>query len=406
MTKDEDGDEGAFVRRWREDTPGCRERTHLNNAGAALMPREVLDAVRGHLEREAQIGGYEAADEAAHRVAEVYEALGALIGAPARDVAAVDSATRGVELVLGALELGAGDWIVTSRSDYPSNQIMLMALAERFGVQTVLAEELPEGGIDPESVRCLLRGRRCRLVCLSWVPTNSGLVQAAQAVGEVCAAAGVPYLLDACQCVGQMPIDVGRLRCDFLTASARKFLRGPRAVGFLYVSAAATERGLRPLLPDMRGAEWTAPGRFHLVPGARRFEQWELPYALLLGMGAAARYAAFVGPAGPRRAWDLAAGLRRRLEEAPWARVLDRGADPCAIVTAEIRGWHAEELRDRLRERRINTSAATRASGLLDMDAKAARSVLRISPHYYNTFAEVESCFEALSELAATRAGA
>lgn len=394
-------EEAAAVARWRADTPGCEGRVHLNNAGAALAPAGVLEVVRDHLAREAEIGGYEAADEAAERVAGVYGAIAGLIGGEARNVAVVENATVGTALALSSFDLRPGDRIVTSRSDYPSNQIMYWSLGQRFGVETVIAAERPEGGVDPESVRQLVRDPRCRLVALTWVPTNSGLVQAAAEVGEICASGGVPFLVDACQCVGQMTIDVRRLRCDFLSASARKFMRGPRGIGFLYVSDAALERGAHPLLPDMRGATWTGPAEFRLSPGARRFENWEFSYALVLGMGAAARYSAMVGAAGPARAWRLAAELRARLEAMPWARVLDRGAQRCAIVSAEIRGWDAGELKLRLRERGINTSAASREHGVLDMDAKHAATMLRVSPHYYNTELELDTLLEALAELAA-----
>ncbi|MBV8202044.1 MAG: aminotransferase class V-fold PLP-dependent enzyme, partial [Acidobacteria bacterium] len=335
------------------------------------------------------------------RIAGVYEAVATLIGAAARNVAVVENSTAGLALALSSFDLRPRDKIVTSLSDYPSNQIMYMSLGQRLGVETLTAAELPEGGIDPESVRSLVLDPRCRLVALSWVPTNSGLVQKAHEVGEVCAAAGVPFLVDACQSVGQMAIDVDRLQCDFLVASARKFMRGPRGVGFLYVSDAALERGAQPLFPDMRGATWTGPGQFRLAPGAQRFENWEFPYALVLGMGAAARYATAAGAAGSARAWRLAAELRARLEPMPWARVLDRGFERCAIVSVEVRGWNAEALKLRLRERGINTSAASREHGVLDMDAKHAATTLRISPHYYNTEQELDTLFEALSELAA-----
>ncbi len=382
-------EEAAAVARWRAETPGCEGRVHLNNAGAALAPAVVLEAVRGHLAREAEIGAYEAADEAAERVAGVYEAVAGLIGGAAHNVAVVENATAGTALALSSFDLRPGDRIVTSRTDYPSNQIMYLSLGQRFGVETVIAAERPEGGVD------------CRLVALSWVPTNSGLVQAAAEIGEVCSEAGVPFVLDACQSVGQMTIDVRRLRCDFLSASARKFMRGPRGIGFLYVSDAALERGAHPLLPDMRGATWTGPAEFRLSPGAQRFESWEFSFALVLGMGAAARYSAAVGSAGHARAWRLAAELRARLEAMPWARVLDRGAQRCAIVSAEIRGWDADALKLRLRERGINTSAASREHGVLDMDAKHAATTLRVSPHYYNTERELDTLFEALAELAA-----
>src|SRR5256714_7412717 len=331
--------------RWRRDTPGCRDRIHLNNAGAGLMPRPVLDALTDHLAREAAIGGYEAADEAEPRVRETYALVGRLVGAPDRNIALVENATVAFSQALSAFDFRPGDRIVTTQVDYPSNQLMYLSLARRFGVEIVRAEDLPEGGTDPDSVRRLARDPHTRLVALSWVPTNSGLVQDAHAVGEVCVELGVPYLVDACQTVGQMAVDVNELHCDYLACTARKFLRGPRGIGFLYVSDRMLERGAFPLYVDMRGADWTDPDTFRLADGARRFENWEFAYALVLGLGEAARYALSVGSAGGQRAWALAAELREQLAALPGVRVLDRGRGRCALVTLDVRGHAAGELK-------------------------------------------------------------
>jgi len=389
--------------RWRADTPATSRLVHLNNAGASLMPEPVLAAVTAHLARECEIGGYEASEEEAPHLAAAYEAVAALLGTRAANVAMVENATVAVSQALSAIPFTAGDRLVTSRIDYPSNQIMYLSLAHRLGIEVVQADDLPEGGVDPESVRRLARQPRCRLVSLTWVPTNSGLVQDAHAVGEVCAELGVPYLVDACQSVGQMAVDVARLRCDYLAGTARKFLRGPRGIGFLYVSDRALERGDQPLLPDMRGADWVAPGEYRLAAGARRFENWEFAYALVLGMGEAARYAARVGPAAFTRGRELAARLRSRLAALPGLRVLDRGRDLSALVTAEIAGRDAEEIKLALRQRGINTSVSRRKDGLLDMEAKGAASALRLSPHYFNTEDEVDAATEALAELLGRR---
>src|SRR5213595_1511380 len=386
--------------RWRRDTPGCRDRIHLNNAGAGLMPRPVLDALTDHLAREAAIGGYEAADEAEPRVRETYALVGRLVGAAPRNIALVENATVAFSQALSAFDFRPGDRIVTTRTDYPSNQLMYLSLAQRAGVETVRADDLPEGGVDAESVRRLARDPRTRLVALSWVPTNSGLVQDARAVGEVCAELGVPYVVDACQTVGQMAVDVNALRCDFLAATGRKFLRGPRGIGFLYVSDRMLERGAFPLFLDMRGADWTDPDAFRLADGARRFENWEFAYALIVGLGAAARYALGVGAGGLERARRLAALLRPQLAEIPGVRVLDRGREQCAIVTVDVAGRDAADLKLRLRQRGINASSADRTSGVLDMDQKGASTVLRFSPHYYNTEDELETAVAALAELA------
>ncbi|HYL21438.1 MAG TPA: aminotransferase class V-fold PLP-dependent enzyme [Gemmatimonadales bacterium] len=386
--------------RWRRDTPGCRERIHLNNAGAALMPQPVLDALRRHLEREAAIGGYEAADEAESDLLETYELLGRLVGAAAKNVAIVENATVAFNQAVSAFDFRRGDRIVTTRTDYPSNQLVYLSLAHRAGVETVRAEDRPEGGVDPESVRLFASHPRTRLVALSWVPTNSGLVQDARAVGEVCTELGVPYLIDACQAVGQLAVDVNELQCDFLGGTARKFLRGPRGIGFLYVSDRMLERGAFPLFLDMRGADWTDPDAYRLADGARRFENWEFAYALVAGLREATRYTLDVGAEGQTRARGLAALLRERLAKVRGVRVLDRGRERCAIVTVDVGGREAVGLKLALRQRGINTSSTDRKSGVLDMDDKRASSALRLSPHYYNTEDELDTAVAAIAELA------
>lgn len=392
----------AQLTRWRAETPAASAGlVHLNNAGAALMPAPVVEAIGDHVRLEARCGGYEAADQVKALVADAYEDLGRLIGASARNVAIVENATVGMALALSAYDLKAGDVLLTTRNDYVSNQIMYLSLARRLGIEVIRAEDAPEGGVDPQSVREILRTRRVALTALTWIPTNSGLVQPAEAVGDECAAAGVAYLVDACQAVGQLPIDVQSLRCDFLAGTARKFMRGPRGIGFLYVSDQALAEGRAPLYVDMRGASWVAPDGFRLVDGARRFENWEFACALVLGMGEAARYALKVGvEEGSRRAFELAAYARERLSAIEGIRVLDRGPRLCAIVTAQVGDMDAHEVVRELREWGINTSATTRDDALIDMDAKGAATAVRISPHYYNTRQEIDTAVSALRGLA------
>lgn len=390
--------------RWRADTPGCDRIVHLNNAGAALVPAPVREAIRAHFDLEDAIGGYEASDARAQATEAAVDDLGQLIGTVRRNVAMAQSSTAAFAQALGTFDFAAGDVIVTSLADYASNQIMYLSLSRRLGVEVVRAPDLPEGGVDPAALRELVRRRRPRLVAITWIPTNSGLVQAVAAVGEVCRAAEVTYLVDACQAVGQLPIDVNASGCDYLAASVRKFLRGPRGIGFLYAADRVLAGNAHPLLLDMHGATWTDPDRYEVARDARRFEMYEISYALVLGAGAAARYALDVGIETARdRAWALAAYARERLAELPGVRVLDRGAELCAIATAEPAGRSASEIKLALRARRINTSAAGRSDAVIDMDAKGAASALRISPHYYNTAGEVDAAVEGLREVLGRR---
>jgi selenocysteine lyase/cysteine desulfurase len=364
------------------------------------MPRPVIDAIHEHIRLETEIGGYEAADVRENAIRAVYDDIAALVNARSRNMAIVANATAGFVQSMSAFDFAPGDVIVTSRCDYTSYQIHFLALARRLGVVVRHAPDLPDGGIDPDGVRKMLRRERVRLVHVSWVPTNSGLVQDVAGVGAVCAAEEVPYLVDACQAIGQIPIDVSRLNCDYLSVTARKFLRGPRGIGFLYVSDRALARGDYPLFVDMRGATWVERDRFALADTAQRFEDWEFPYALVLGLGAAARYAATVGvETGGRRAATLAISLRERLAAMDGVRVLDRGRERCAIVTIDVAGRDATELVEAFRARGINTTASLRWYGLIDFTEKGTSSALRLSPHYYNSEAEIDTAVAAMREI-------
>jgi selenocysteine lyase/cysteine desulfurase len=395
----------STLTQWREDTPGCANRVHLNNAGAGLMPRSVLEAITAHLNWEAMLGGYESSDEAEGAVSAAYSNIAELLGAHPRNIAVVENATVAFFQALSAFDFRPGDVIVTTRNDYISNQLAYLSLAKRQGIEIRRAKNLPSGEVDPQSVRELLRDPRVKLVAITWVPTNSGLIQPVEALGELVEAAGVPYLIDACQAVGEIPINLSRLRCDFLSATARKFLRGPRGIGFLYVSDRALARGDYPLYIDMRGANWVTADGFELAPDARRFENWEFAYALLLGLGEASRYALSVGiQRGGRRARELAATVRTKLSALPGYRLLDRGKELAAIVTVAVKGWDTTALVNALRERGINTSASLGAYAVIDMAEKNAASALRISPHYYNTESELDTLIEALKSLSAKAA--
>lgn len=387
---------------WRAETPGCAHRNHLNNAGAGLMPQPVVDAITDHVRLEAEIGGYEASDARADEIARGYDALAEIVGARRENIAVVGSATAGFIQALSSFDFAPGDVIVTTRCDYTSNQIQYLALSARLGVEIVHADDLPEGGVDPQSVREIIARRRPRLVAVSWIPTNSGLVQDVEGVGAVCEDAGVPYVVDACQAVGQLPIDVARLRCDYLSATARKFMRGPRGMGFMFASDRALARGDHPLFVDMRGARWIEAGKYEVHPTARRYEDWEFPYALVLGQAAAARYSLDVGvETAQARAWALAARLRDALGAMPGVRVLDRGASRCAIVTMAAERMHADAIVRALADRGINTVSSLREFGIYDFDAKRVQSAVRLSPHYYNTEGEVDAAVAALREILA-----
>ncbi|SMF39191.1 Selenocysteine lyase/Cysteine desulfurase [Tistlia consotensis] len=386
------------VARARAETPGCAGVLHLNNAGAALMPAPVLAAQVGHLQREAQIGGYEAKAEAAGRLEAVYGSVAALIGARPEEIALVENATVAWDLAFYSFRFQAGDRILTAEAEYASNYLNYLRAARRWGV---LVETVPSdaaGQLDVAALEAMI-DERVRLIAVTHVPTNGGLVNPAEAIGKVARRHGIPYLLDACQSVGQLEVDVERIGCDLLSATGRKYLRGPRGTGFLYVRRAILER-LDPPFLDLHSAEWVAPGRYELRPDARRFENWEFNIAGLLGLGAAVDYALDWGlPAIALRVAALAEELRAWLAEIPGVTLRDLGKRHCGLVTFTVEGHEAAALRDALRARAINVSVSDPRSTLLDATRRRLPDLLRASVHYYNDTDELGRFCAALREL-------
>ena len=381
------------VARARAETPGCAEVLHFNNAGAALPPRPVLDTVIGHLDSEARIGGYEAAERAAHALEEVYAAVARLIGCSPGEVALVESATRAWDMAFYAIPFGPSDRILTSRAEYASNYLALLQVARRTGAVIEVVPDDASGQVSLDALRHALE-RGARLVALTHVPTNGGLVNPAEEVGRLTRAAGALYLLDACQSVGQMPVDVEAIGCDILSATGRKFLRGPRGTGFLYVRQPLLEQ-LEPPFLDLRAATWTAPDKYEFRPDARRFEAWESNVAARLGLGAAVEYAlGWRLEAIRERVFSLAAQLRRELEATPDVTVHDLGRERCGIVTFTVADQPAQEIKRVLGAHAVNVSVSPVEYARLD---RRARDLVRASVHYYNTQAEVDRFCEVLA---------
>jgi cysteine desulfurase / selenocysteine lyase len=388
------------VSRARAETPGCTsERVHFDNAGASLPPRCVLDAQFTHLKLEARIGGYAAQAEAAERLAAVYGSVARLLGAGAHEVALLESATMAWRTVFNALQFEPGDRIVTCKAEYGSNLIAYLQAARRWGVEIVVLPDDETGQIDTGALARLLDDRvggPIRLIGISHVPTNGGLVNPAEAVGALANAAGIPYLLDACQSVGQMRVDVQRLGCTFLSATGRKYLRAPRGTGFLYVREDWIDRLDAPML-DNTGANLLSADRYALRGDARRFEMFESSIAGKLGLGAAVDYALDWGleEIGQRLA-HLARLLRERLAAVPGVTVRDKGARKCGIVTFDVAGVSAPDVKLALAGAGITVSVSGRASTQLDMGDRGLESVVRASLHYFNTEAELYRLIAAL----------
>jgi selenocysteine lyase/cysteine desulfurase len=382
----------------RAQTPGCAHRTHLNNAGAALLSTPTLAAMTDHLRLESEIGGYEAARAATDRIADTYTALAELVGGDPAEIALFDNSTHAWNAAFYSVPLGPGDRILTGRAEYGSNVLAYLQVAQRTGAELVVVPDDGSGQVDVDALARLV-DERTKLIGLTWVPTSGGLVNPAAAVGRIARDADVLYLLDATQAVGQFPIDVGSLGCDLLTGTGRKFLRGPRGTGFLWVRAAALDR-LDPHVVEIRSADWDGARSFRWADGARRFETWENSYVNVLGLGSAVRQALDLGlDAIGERSRALGERLRRGLDAIDGVQTHDLGVDRCAIVTAAVRDRTAADVAAALAAADINVSTTVPYHTQFDAQARDVHPLVRLSPHYYNTEAEIDCCLEAVAGL-------
>ena len=376
------------VQRARRETPGCGNVLHFNNAGAALMPQAVLHATIGHLQLEALIGGYEAAAQAHEAVDQVYDAAARLLHCQREEIAVVENATRAWDMAFYAIPLGPGDRILTAVAEYASNFIAFLQRARQTGAVVEVIPNEASGQLSIEALRQAI-DPRVKLIAITHVPTNGGLVNPAAAVGQVAREAGVWYLLDACQSIGQLPLDVETLGCDLLSATGRKYLRGPRGTGLLYVRRARLEQ-LEPPFLDLHAAQWVTPERFEMRPDARRFENWETYYAGKIGLGVAIEYALQWGiEAIGARVTSLADDLRRQLSRIAGVTVRDTGVERCGLVSFTVAGREADDIQHRLAQAHINVSVSRVSSTRLDMEARGLPDLVRASVHYYNTEEEI-----------------
>lgn len=386
------------IDRIRADTPAASRLAYLHNAGAALMPAPVVETMKRHIDLESEIGGYAAADRESARLEAVYGSVARLLNAAPDEIALMENATVAWQMAFYALPLRAGDRILTAEAEYAANYVAFLQVAKRTGAIIEIVPSNASGELDIHALERMI-DERVKLIAITWVPTNGGLVNPAAAIGKVARAHRIPYLLDACQAVGQMEVDVEAIGCDMLSATGRKFLRGPRGTGFLCVRRALLHR-LEPPMIDHFAAPWVARDQYRLRDDARRFETWENNYTARLGLGAAVDYALNVGirPV-EQRCRMLADRLRSGLGSIRGVTIRDLGHAPGAIVSFTIKGYEAEAIVSSAAAAGITIGASDPSSTRIDAEMRSLPVVVRASPHYYNTEAEIDRLIGLLTDL-------
>lgn len=383
------------VERLRAETPGVANRLHLNNAGSALMPAKVLETTVDYLKLEAEIGGYEAEDVKHSEMEGFYDSVARLLNCQSEEVAYAENATRAWDIAFYSLPLKSGDKILTSASEYASNYIPFLQSKKIKNIEVAVVPNDRFGQIDLDALESMIDSQ-VRLIALTHVPTNGGLVNPVEAVGALARKHEIMFLLDACQSVGQLEVDVQKIGCDFLSATGRKFLRGPRGTGFLYVRKERLKE-VEPIFLDLHAAKWTGKEQYDIRDDARRFENWEQNYAGKLGLAAAIDYANKLGMQNiQKRIGELAGLLRKELATVEGVTLTDLGETKCGIVTFFHDRIESRALVEKLYADAINICSSSLFSTRLDMEARKLPTLARASVHYYNTEAEIMKFCECL----------
>jgi cysteine desulfurase/selenocysteine lyase len=386
--------------RIRAETPATSSRAYLHNAGAALTPAPIVAAMKDYLVLEAEIGGYAAAAREAARLDGVYASVARLLNAAPDEIALVENATVAWQMAFYGLALTfkPGDRVLTAEAEYAANYVALLQIAQRCGIVVEIVPSDAGGQLDVAALERMM-DRRVKLIAVTWLPTNGGLANPAAAIGRVARVHGVPFLLDGCQAVGQMVVDVEALGCDMFSATGRKFLRGPRGSGFLYIRRDLMRR-LEPPMIDHFAAEWVARDRYRLRDDARRFETWENNYAARLGLGLAVDYALAIGlDKIEARCGHLSARLREGLSKLPHVALRDLGPNPSAIVSFTLKETDAAEVVRQAQAANITIGTSNPASTRIDAERRSLPPLVRASPHYYNSEAEIDRLVDLCARL-------
>jgi len=372
----------------RAETPGCQNVLHFNNAGAALPPNVVIEAVKQHLDLEAAIGGYEAAEQEQSKIEHIYDAAAKLINCNREEIAFVENATRAWDMAFYGMKFKEGDHILTAQAEYASNYLAFLHIAKQKGVVIDIIDNDSYGQLDIHDLEKKLTDN-VKLIAITHVPTQGGLINPIVEVGEIANKYNIPYLVDTTQSIGQMPVDVQEIGCDFLCATGRKFMRGPRGTGFLYAKK-STWPQFEPPFIDLHSAKWIADNQYEIRQDACRFETWEQNIAAKIGLGVAIDYILQLGiDAIWERIQHLANQLRQKLQEIPSVTLQDLGKNKCGIVTFTSSKINASELKKELIKRKINVSISITEYARLDLVKRNVPSLIRVSVHYYNTEDEI-----------------
>lgn len=383
----------------REDTLHCDNFIHFNNAGAALPPKSVNEAIIAFLKEEEATGGYEMEARHAESIDQIYKEIAKLIRCQSDEIAITDNASTAFSKALYSIPFQEGDEIITSEIEYSSNFLNYLKLKRDKGINIITIPVGENGPIDIQKLEDSI-SKKTKLVAVTHMPTSSGAIAPVGAIGEITKQHDILYMVDTCQSIGHYPTFVDELHCDFLTGTSRKYIRGPRGLGFLYARK-SIYKDLDPFMLEAMGAEWQSTDSYELNYTSKMFEAFEKPYAFMMGLQEAVKYANNLGIENIwSRITDLSTYARSLFAQHKELSLQDgKGKELSGIITLTIKNKSSLEIQEELKRNKINISICKPFTSLTDMQNKGLDSSCRLSLHYYNTKEEVERVNDILQNI-------
>ena len=363
----------------RREFPICARKIYCAHAADAPLPRCVAEAMRNAIEdastNEKQF------DKALSFIADTRQLVAVFLGTETEEISLTGPTSSGLNAVANGLDWRVGDEVVCYLDDYPADVYPWLGL-ERHGVKPILLQADRIGEITPEIVDRALT-KRTRLVALASANYISGFRIDVEAIGALCAERAVLFSLDAIQTLGAFPIPLKHV--DFLSAGAQKWMLGPSGAGILFVKNSRREL-LRPMIIggwNVESPNFIAQREIEYAKGGRKFEPGGYNNVPIAGMQAAVALLGEVGLAKiSERILSLTTALRNELAPNDFEFLSpDQDSGRSSFLTFRSRRIAAEDL--------VNTLAENDVVVSLRVD-RANRSWLRVSPHFYNTLAEME----------------
>jgi selenocysteine lyase/cysteine desulfurase len=386
------------INQFRSETKGTFQKIHFNNAGCSFPTDGVVETVKRYLEEEAIMGGYETESKYRDSLENIYSLVADFIHAEKEEIALVENASAAWGIAFHGISWNKGDEIIVSEMEYATNLLGYLSAREKYGIEFKLISQDDEGNFPLDALEKAINSNT-RLISITHIGSGAGGILPIEKIGEIARRHHILYLVDACQTIGHIPINVKKIGCDMLSVTGRKYLRAPRGTGFLYIRKEIQDK-IRPFFMDGHSTQWIHLNEYKLRDDARRFELYEKNRALILGMGKAIEYASSIGM---DRIWEriqsLAEIFRRKLQALLFVEVQDKGNEKCGIVTFTVSGMDSLRVKNYLADKSINVSVGNPQSTLFYMNKKNLEGVVRASIHYYNTIAEIDTFCLALEEM-------